>query len=79
MLVPWCQSLELQEVIIAARFFSHRVQLEALQKNYLCVSLNYYCATSRVQFLEAVTQWHGLKYLHIVSSFARPYIFLRID
>ncbi|WP_375677013.1 short-chain dehydrogenase [Bartonella sp. AP88XZML] len=62
MLAPLCQSLEPKEVIIAARFLSHKVQLEALQKQHMCVPLNYDCAASKAQFLEAVKQWHNLKY-----------------
>ncbi|WP_212112407.1 short-chain dehydrogenase [Bartonella queenslandensis] len=62
MLAPLYQSLEPQEVIIAARFFSHKTQLEALQNKHLCVPLDYDCAASQAQFLEAVKQWHGLKY-----------------
>ncbi|UNF28846.1 short-chain dehydrogenase [Bartonella krasnovii] len=62
MLSPFCQSLKPKEAIIAARFFSPKVQLEALQKQQLCIPLDYDCAASRTQFLEAVKQWHGLKY-----------------
>ncbi|PIT68134.1 short-chain dehydrogenase [Bartonella tribocorum] len=62
MLAPLCQSLKPKEVIIAAHFLSHKVQLEAFQKQHLCVPLDYDCAASRTQFLEAVKQWHGLKY-----------------
>ncbi|MGF7156944.1 hypothetical protein [Bartonella heixiaziensis] len=43
MLAPLCQSLKPQEVVIAARFLSHRDQLEVLQKNYMCVPLDYLC------------------------------------
>ncbi|WP_345117353.1 hypothetical protein [Bartonella jaculi] len=28
----------------------------------MCVPLDYYCTASQRQFLETVTQWHGLKY-----------------
>ncbi|CAK02261.1 short-chain dehydrogenase [Bartonella tribocorum] len=62
MLAPLCQSLEPKEVIIAARFLSHKVQFEALQKQHMCIPLDYDCATSRTQFLEAVSQWRDLKY-----------------
>ncbi|WP_246054718.1 short-chain dehydrogenase [Bartonella massiliensis] len=62
MLTPLCLSLEPQEVIIAARFLFYRDQLEVLQKNYMCVPLDYYCIALQTQFLEAVTQWRGLKY-----------------
>ncbi|WP_375675270.1 MULTISPECIES: short-chain dehydrogenase [unclassified Bartonella] len=62
MLAPLYQSLKPQEVIIAARFLSHKVQLEALHNKQLCVSLDYDCAASKAQFLEAVKQWHDLKY-----------------
>ncbi|WP_139412383.1 short-chain dehydrogenase [Bartonella mastomydis] len=62
MLAPFCQSLKPKEAIIAARFLSPKVQFEAFQKQQLCIRLDYDCATSRTQFLEAVKQWHGLKY-----------------
>ncbi|UNF53435.1 hypothetical protein MNL01_07310 [Bartonella krasnovii] len=39
MLSPFCQSLKPKEAIIAARFFSPKVQLEALQKQQLCIPL----------------------------------------
>ncbi|WP_330168144.1 short-chain dehydrogenase [Bartonella grahamii] len=62
MLAPLCQSLEPKEVIIAARFLSNKVQFEALQKQHMCVPLDYDCAASKAQFLEAVSQWRDLKY-----------------
>ncbi|WP_375622829.1 MULTISPECIES: short-chain dehydrogenase [unclassified Bartonella] len=62
MLAPLYRSLEPKEVIIAARFLSHKTQLEALKNKQLCVPLDYDCATSKAQFLKAVKQWHDLKY-----------------
>ncbi|WP_142416088.1 short-chain dehydrogenase [Bartonella massiliensis] len=62
MLAPLCQSLKPQEAIIAARFLSQKVQLEARQKKQLCVLLDYDCATSQTKFLAAMKQWCDLKY-----------------
>ncbi|WP_273758533.1 short-chain dehydrogenase [Bartonella sp. AU55XJBT] len=62
MLSPFCQSLKPKEAIIAARFLSHKVQFEAFQKQHLCIPLDYDCAALQTQFLEAVSQWHNLKY-----------------
>ncbi len=62
MLMPLCQSLPPQNLMVAARFVSNKIAVSALDKRVKKVSLDYDNEQSQADFLQQLSQWQGLKY-----------------
>ncbi|WP_370930861.1 short-chain dehydrogenase [Bartonella sp. DGB1] len=80
MLVPLCEALGLDKVIIASRFLSNKSEIERLCMKAKCVYLDYYCETSRLQFVKDLGQWTDLEYFILwVHSSAHAFSCQLID